>query len=101
MKPAIDRPTIALKVDVDTYAGTRDGVPRLLETLERFGIHATFYFSMGPDNTGKSIRRIFTRKGFLRKQLRTGAPSIYGIKTMLYGTLLPAPMIAESYPDVL
>lgn len=101
MKPAFDRPTIALKVDVDTYAGTRDGVPRLLETLKRFGIHATFYFSMGPDNTGKSIRRIFTRKGFLRKQLRTGAPSIYGIKTMLYGTLLPAPMIAESFPDVL
>jgi undecaprenyl phosphate-alpha-L-ara4FN deformylase len=101
MKPTSDRPTIALKVDVDTYAGTRDGVPRLLEIMERFGIHATFYFSMGPDNTGKSLRRIFTRKGFLRKQLRTGAPSTYGIKTMLYGTLLPAPMIAESYPDVL
>jgi undecaprenyl phosphate-alpha-L-ara4FN deformylase len=94
-------PTIALKVDVDTYVGTRDGVPRLLDILERFGIHATFYFSMGPDNSGKAIRRIFTRKGFLKKMLRTRAPSVYGFRTLLYGTLLPAPQIAASFPDVL
>lgn len=94
------QPVIALKVDVDTYAGTRDGVPRLLEILDSFGIKATFYFSMGPDNSGKTIRRIF-RKGFLAKQLRTGAPSAFGLKTLLYGTLLPAPMIAASFPDIL
>lgn len=94
-------PLFALKVDVDTYIGTRDGVPRLLEILSRFGIRATFYFSMGPDNSGKAIRRIFTRKGFLKKMLRTGAPSVYGLRTLLYGTLFPAPMIAESFPDIL
>jgi undecaprenyl phosphate-alpha-L-ara4FN deformylase len=93
--------TVALKVDVDTYAGTRDGVPKLLDILEDFGIKATFYFSMGPDNTGKAIRRIFTRKGFLRKMLRTNAVAVYGLKTVLYGTLLPAPMIAESFPGIL
>jgi peptidoglycan/xylan/chitin deacetylase (PgdA/CDA1 family) len=92
---------IALKVDVDTYAGTRDGVPRLLEIFEDAGIKATFYFSMGPDNSGKAIRRVFTRRGFLRKMLRTRAPSMYGLKTMLYGTLLPPPMIAASFPDIL
>jgi undecaprenyl phosphate-alpha-L-ara4FN deformylase len=95
------QPIIALKVDVDTYVGTRDGVPRLLEILERAGVRATFYFSMGPDNSGKAIRRIFTRKGFLKKMLRTRAPSMYGIKTLLYGTLLPPPMIAESFPEIL
>jgi peptidoglycan/xylan/chitin deacetylase (PgdA/CDA1 family) len=94
------QPVIALKVDVDTYAGTRDGVPHLLEIFDRFGIKATFYFSMGPDNSGKTIRRIF-KKGFLAKQFRTGAPSAYGLKTLLYGTLLPAPMIAASFPDIL
>jgi peptidoglycan/xylan/chitin deacetylase (PgdA/CDA1 family) len=94
-------PVVALKVDVDTYAGTRDGVPRLVSILERFGIKATFYFSMGPDNSGKAIRRIFTRKGFLRKMLRTRAPAAYGLKTMLYGTLLPAPLIAAAFPDIL
>ena len=92
---------LALKVDVDTYAGTRDGVPALLEDMSHFGVHATFYFSMGPDNSGKAIRRIFTRKGFLQKMLRTKAPAAYGVKTMLYGTLLPSPMIAASFPDML
>lgn len=93
--------TVAIKVDVDTYAGTRDGVPRLLDLMDEAGIKATFYFSMGPDNSGKAIRRIFTRKGFLQKMLRTGAPGVYGIRTMLYGTLLPAPQIAASFPEVL
>ncbi len=92
---------VALKVDVDTYAGTRDGVPKLLSILDSFGIKATFYFSMGPDNSGKAIRRLFTRKGFLKKMLRTRAPAAYGLKTMLYGTLLPAPLIAKSFPDML
>jgi len=31
--------------------------------------------------------------------LRTKAASLYGWKTALYGTLLPAPMIALSFPD--
>jgi len=94
-------PVVALKVDVDTFVGTRDGVPRLLDIMERAGVKATFYFSMGPDNSGKAIRRIFTRKGFLQKMLRTGAPGAYGIKTMLYGTLLPAPQIAGSCQEIL
>ncbi|MCM0081909.1 4-deoxy-4-formamido-L-arabinose-phosphoundecaprenol deformylase [Geomonas sp. Red32] len=92
---------VALKVDVDTYVGTRDGVPRLLDIMEQAGIRSTFYFSMGPDNSGKAIRRIFTRKGFLQKMLRTKAPGAYGLKTMMYGTLLPAPQIASSFPEVL
>jgi len=95
------QPVIALKVDVDTYVGTRDGVPRLLEIFDRFGIKATVYFSMGPDNSGKAIRRIFTRKGFLKKMLRTRAPSMYGVRTLLSGTILPAPMIAASFPGIL
>src|SRR5512137_2265873 len=90
--------TMALKVDVDTFIGTRDGVPRLLETLDRFAIKATFYFSLGPDNSGKAIRRIF-RKGFLRTMLRTRASSMYGLRTILYGILLPSPYIGERLPD--
>lgn len=91
---------VALKVDVDTFSGTCNGVPRLLEILGRFGISATFYFSMGPDNSGKAIRRIFG-KGFLRKMLLSGAPSAYDLRTMLYGILLPPPSIAERLPEIL
>ena len=59
--------------------------------MARFGVRATFYFSMGPDNSGKALRRIFTRKVFLKKQLRSGAPSAYSLKTTTYGVLLPTP----------
>jgi undecaprenyl phosphate-alpha-L-ara4FN deformylase len=89
-----------LKVDVDTHDGMRDGVPRLLDSFRRAGVRATFLLSFGPDNSGKAIWNVFTRKGFLRKMLRSGAPSLYGWRTMLSGTLLPARMIALRFPDL-
>ena len=49
---------VGLKVDVDTLRGTREGVPRLMALLRRLGIDATFYFSVGPDNTGRALRRV-------------------------------------------
>ena len=83
---------IAIKIDVDTKRGYDEGVPRMLDVFKKENIPASFFFSMGTDNSGKAIRRIF-RKGFLEKMLRTKAPSTYGLKTMMYGTLLPAPHI--------
>ncbi|MCK6683681.1 MAG: 4-deoxy-4-formamido-L-arabinose-phosphoundecaprenol deformylase, partial [Thermoanaerobaculia bacterium] len=83
---------LVLKVDVDTYQGTLAGVPRLLDLFARHGIVTTFFFSLGPDNTGKAVKRVF-RKGFVKKVLRASPAASYGIKTMLYGTLLPAPDI--------
>jgi peptidoglycan/xylan/chitin deacetylase (PgdA/CDA1 family) len=92
---------LALKVDVDTLMGLREGVPPLLDLFRDLGVTASFFVAMGPDNSGKAIRRLFTRRGFLQKMLRTGAPRLYGWKTMLYGTLWPAPPIAASAPQVL
>jgi len=92
---------ISLKVDVDTYQGMQKGVPVLLDILGKHGIKATFFLSFGPDNSGKAIYNIFRQKGFLSKMLRTGAPRLYGFKTMLYGTLLPAPFIASSFPLII
>jgi len=60
--------------------------------LDRQQMQASFYFCFGPDNSGKAIRRIF-RKGFLDKMRRTGATRLYGFRTMMYGVLLPAPII--------
>ncbi len=85
---------LALKIDVDTYHGTRDGVPRLLRLLDRHKVRATFLFSLGPDHTGRALRRVF-RPGFLKKVSRTSVLSNYGIKTLLYGTLLPGPDIGK------
>jgi len=91
---------IALKIDVDTYVGMRDGVPAIADVLERRGLRASFFVSCGPDHSGRAIRRIFKR-GFVGKMLRTNAPTLYGWRTLLYGTLLPGPQIARSFPDLM
>lgn len=86
---------LALKIDVDTLRGTREGVPRLVELLRRHQAGATFLFSLGPDHTGRAIKRVF-RRGFLGKVQRTSVVEHYGIKTLLYGTVLPGPDIGKS-----
>ena len=85
---------IALKVDVDTLRGTLDGVPALLRLFDKFQVRATFLFSLGPDHTGRALRRVF-RPGFLSKVRRTSVASHYGLKTLMYGTLLPGPHIGR------
>ncbi len=91
---------LALKVDVDTFRGTREGVPRLVEMLRRHGARASFLFSLGRDHTGRAIRRAL-RPGFLRKVSRTSVLSHYGLRTLLYGTLLPGPDIGRRCAGVL
>jgi undecaprenyl phosphate-alpha-L-ara4FN deformylase len=83
---------LALKVDVDTLRGTREGVPALLRILERHRAGATFLFSLGPDHTGRAVKRVL-RRGFVGKVARTSVLEHYGLKTLLYGTLLPGPDI--------
>ena len=85
---------IALKVDVDTLRGTQEGVPRLLRALQRHGVQATFLFSLGPDHTGWALKRAF-RPGFLSKVSRTSVVQHYGLRTLMYGVLLPAPDIGR------
>lgn len=91
---------LAIKIDIDTLRGYLEGLPELLDILSENKIKASIFFSLGPDNSGKALRRIF-RRGFISKMLRTKAPTAYGIKTLFYGTLIPAPMIADSNPDLI
>lgn len=91
---------LALKIDVDTDRGTAVGVPNLLADLLAARAPATFFFSLGPDNTGRAVTRVF-RPGFLRKVGRTSVVSNYGLRTLLNGTLLPAPHIGRRHAAVL
>jgi peptidoglycan/xylan/chitin deacetylase (PgdA/CDA1 family) len=87
-------PRIALKIDVDTYRGTREGALRLAGLLEKLGVKASFLFSLGPDHTGRALKRVF-RRGFLGKVKRTSVLEHYGLKTLMYGVLLPGPHIGK------
>jgi peptidoglycan/xylan/chitin deacetylase (PgdA/CDA1 family) len=91
---------LALKVDVDTLRGTRLGVPNLVSLLKKHGAGATFLWSLGPDHTGRAIRRVF-RPGFVRKVQRTSVVKHYGMQTLLYGTLLPGPDIGRRCADLM
>jgi peptidoglycan/xylan/chitin deacetylase (PgdA/CDA1 family) len=91
----------ALKIDVDTRRGMDEGVPRLLEVLSSAGIQASFFVTMGPDNSGRAALRAFRRPGFVGKLVRTRALRMYGLRTALSGTLLPARLVGGGRPDLL
>ena len=87
--------TIGIKVDVDTFVGMRNGVPVLLDVFRDSTVRASFFVPMGRDNTGRTVKRVFTRKGFLKKTGRVGVLSTYGVKTLMYGIVLPGPRMAR------
>lgn len=87
-------PLLTLKIDVDTYRGTREGVPNLVRILRKCGAKATFLFSLGPDHTGWALRRVF-RPGFFSKVSRTSVLEHYGLKTLFSGVLFPGPDIGK------
>jgi peptidoglycan/xylan/chitin deacetylase (PgdA/CDA1 family) len=91
---------LALKVDVDTDRGTREGVPNLLADCREFLVPACYLFSLGPDQTGRAITRVL-RPGFFKKVSRTSVVEIYGVRTLLNGTLLPAPHIGRRNAPVM
>ncbi len=92
--------TVALRVDVDTRRGLEEGVPRLLDLFRRSGARASFFVTMGPDRSGLAVRRAL-RPGFLLKMWRTNALRLYGARTLLSGTLLPARLVGAAMPALL
>jgi len=91
-------PVLVLKVDIDTRRGMRVGLPALMEILAGRSVHASFFVSFGPDRSGLAVLQL-VRPRFLLKMIRTNAPGMYGLKSALYGTILPAPLIGAGFPE--
>ena len=91
---------LAIRIDVDTRIGLHEGVPRLLDLLRRYSLRASFFVSFGPDHSGRALRRLW-RPSFVLKMLRTNPLRLYGLRTLLSGTLLPSRPIGEGNPDSL
>ena len=92
--------TVALRVDVDTHRGLHEGVPRLLELFRQERLAASFFVTMGLDRSGMALRRAW-RPSFLAKMWRTRALSLYGLSTLLSGTVLPARPVGAGAPALL
>ncbi|MCB1792364.1 MAG: hypothetical protein KDJ24_18805 [Gammaproteobacteria bacterium] len=72
---------VALRVEVYSLRGLRDGIPRLMRLFSDYQVRASFFFPFGRDLGGLMPLRSWRARRHV------------GARAALYGTLLPAPAL--------
>ena len=91
---------LGLRIAVKTYKGTRDGVPALSTLLSENNASGTFFFSIGPDNSGRNLWRLLN-PFYLIKIFRENAIKLYGLNAIFKGLLWPGPDIGLKLSETL
>lgn len=74
---------VALRVEAGTVRGLRQGIPNLMRLFSTYQVRASFFFALGRDLSGR--RPLQTWRA--RRRL--------GMAALTYGSLMPAPDLAE------
>ena len=72
---------VALRIEVRSQRGLREGVPNLMRLFSEYQVRASFFFALGYDLSGRTPLRTWRER--------------QGLAAMAYGTLLPAPWLRE------
>ncbi len=74
---------VALRIEVSSVRGLREGIPNLLRLFSEFQVRASFFFPFGADYSGRQPLQTWRQRQAL------------GTSALAYGTLMPAPPLAE------
>jgi len=75
---------IGLRIDIDSI-GDLKATPHILEMLKEYDLKASFFVTMGPDKTGKNIKKIL----WSPMDLLRAKPIRYGLMTLARGFFMP------------
>lgn len=92
----------AMRVDVDSTKGLNEGVPPLLELLEKYGIKASFFINMGREwNISDVLKTPKTIKKLPRSKNSIGLLKRQGYLGLLKVLVNPFKRVGESNPEMI
>jgi len=92
---------LLIRVDLCTMSDFSEGLSNILTILADFGIKATFFAAMGPDNLGRvGISRLFNKK-FIKQVYYLNPIKTYGFKNLMSGLIINGPILSVVYRDKL
>lgn len=80
---------VALRVEVSSLRGLRQGVPNLMRLFSEYQVRASFFFPLGHDYAGRSPLKTWRNRG------RLGWPAL------AYGTLRSAPSLGSEGKELM